>query len=251
MDDPGTRGRGWRMVRRRLTFANVTAGTALFFALGGGAYAASSSFVGQHGNINTCVPRNGGEVNVWKPGHRCTGGRVNLAFPVVGAPGAKGATGPAGPAGATGPTGPAGPTGAPNPNATTVDGETVTKLQLREATPASGTTSETLYSGQGLTILAECDSTGSASLVANGPAGADAELTVSGFGSAGPAAFGSQTHTLGAASQAALGPAGSGQSSFSYAGSGGQVATGSIGYQAAPSYSTYAGCAFFGTVTAG
>ena len=135
-----------RIIPTRVTSAHAVAGVALFVALGGGAYAATGSpFIGPHGNINTCVPPGGGGVNVWKPGHRCTGGRVGLAFPVVGQPGATGQTGP------TGLTGPTGATGAPNPSATTVDGQTVTKLLLKEPTPASGTTSMALYTGAGLT----------------------------------------------------------------------------------------------------
>jgi len=232
------------MIRTRFTFANVIAGTALFVALGGGAYAATTSFVGPHGNINTCVPPAGGEVNVWKPGHRCTGGRVGLAFPVMN----QGTTGSTGPTGLTGATG---ATGVPNPAATTIDGQTVTKLSLKEPTPASGTTSVTLYSGAGLTILADCDSLGNASLQANGPASADSELTVSGYQNGGTGYYGSQTNTLGPASLAALGPANAGEAAFSYASSAGQVATGSIGYQKAPSLGSFAGCAFFGTVISG
>jgi hypothetical protein len=228
-----------RTIRSRFTFANIVAGTALFVALGGGAYAATSSFVGPHGNINTCVPPAGGEVNVWKPGHRCTGGRVGLAFPVNAQPGATGLTG------ATGATGQA------NPAATTVDGQTVTKLQLKEATPTSATASVTLYSGSGLTILANCDTSGNASLQANGPASADSDLTVSGYQNGGTGYYGSQTNTLGAASLAALGPANAGEAAFSYASSGGQVVTGNIGYQKAPSLGSFAGCAFFGTVISG
>ena len=234
-----------RTIRSRFTFANIVAGTALFVALGGGAYAATSSFVGPHGNINTCVPPAGGEVNVWKPGHRCTGGRVGLAFPVNAQPGTTGSTGPTGLTGATGATGQA------NPAATTVDGQTVTKLQLKEATPTSATASVTLYSGSGLTILANCDTSGNASLQANGPASADSDLTVSGYQNGGTGYYGSQTNTLGAASLAALGPANAGEAAFSYASSGGQVVTGNIGYQKAPSIGSFAGCAFFGTVISG
>jgi len=233
------------MIRTRFTFANIVAGTALFVALGGGAYAATTSFVGPHGNINTCVPPAGGEVNVWKPGHRCTGGRVGLAFPGNVQAGATGSTGPTGLTGATG------ATGLPNPAATTVDGQTVTKLSLKEPTPTSGTTSVTLYSGAGLTILAACDSSGNASLQANGPASADSELTVSGYQNGGTGYYGSQTNTLGPASLAALGPASAGQATFSYASSAGQVVTGNIGYQKAPSLGSFAGCAFFGSVISG
>lgn len=234
-----------RMIRTRFTFANIVAGTALFVALGGGAYAATTSFVGPHGNINTCVPPAGGEVNVWKPGHRCTGGRVGLAFPGNVQAGATGSTGPTGLTGATG------ATGLPNPAATTVDGQTVTKLSLKEPTPTSGTTSVTLYSGAGLTILAACDSSGNASLQANGPASADSELTVSGYQNGGTGYYGSQTNTLGPASLAALGPASAGQATFSYASSAGQVVTGNIGYQKAPPLGSFAGCAFFGSVISG
>jgi len=234
-----------RLIRGRY----IVVATVLCVALGGGAYAlaaSSSPFIGAHGNINTCVPVNGGEVNVWKPGHRCTGGRVGLAFPTGGAQGAAGATGPSG---ATGPTGPT------NPSATTVDGETLTKLTLKVPTPTTGTTSQTLYNGtaagNALAIVADCGDTGTASLVANGPASADSDLSVSGYASGGTDAFGSQTATLGPATNATLGPAGSGETSFSYSTSGGTVVTGQIGYQSAPSSGSYAGCTFSGTLTTG
>ena len=233
-----------RLIRSRLTVTNVAVALGLFLAIGGVAYAAGgSSFIGPHGMINTCVPPRGGEVNVWTPGHRCSGGRVPLAWP------GRAQNGAAGPAGTTGASGATGATGPTNPAATTVDGETVTKLLLKEPTPASGTTSIALYSADGLTILAACDHTGTASLQANGPASADSELTVNGF--QGGASFGSQTHALGPASVAPLGPAGSGETSFSYADTAGQVISGQIGYQAAPSLGTSPGCAFFGVVASG
>ena len=237
-----------RLIPRRLTVVNGAVALAVFAALGGVAYAATgASFIGPHGNINTCVPAAGGEVNVWKPGHRCTGGRVGLAFP---ARAQNGAQGPAGQAGAVGATGPTGATGPVSPNATTVDGETVTKLALREATPGSGTTTQTLNATDGLTILASCDTSGAASLAANGPATADSELTVGGY--AGVAAFGSQTAALGPASLAVLGPAVSGETSFTYANSSGQIVTGTIGYQRASAFGgSFAGCAFFGAITSG
>jgi len=228
-----------------LTLGKIAAAVAAVAALGGVAYAATGSgFIDSSSHIDACLPPGGGQVHVWLPGHNCSGGWQSLAFA------AATQAGPIGPEGATGPTGATGVTGAPNPSATTVDGDTVTKLQLREATPASSTTTQALYSGNGLTILANCDSTGSASLQANGPASADSELTVSGV-EAGPTPFGSQTATLGSASLASLGPAGSGETSFSYATSSGTVVTGEIGYQHAPSFGSFAGCGFFGTVTAG
>jgi hypothetical protein len=231
---------------RRL-LVKVAAGVCAFAAVGGVAYAASgSSFIGSHGNINTCVPPGGGEVNVWKPGHRCSGGRVGLAFP------AHAQSGTAGPAGPAGPSGPTGATGPVNTNATTVDGENLVKLSLREATPGSGTTSQTLWSNDGLTITASCDSGGAASLTANGPSTADSELTFSGYDSSMTPSFGGQIANLGPSSAAALGPAGSGEVSFSYASNGGPIVTATVGYQHASSYgSSYAGCAFFGTLVYG
>lgn len=236
-----------RPSRPRLTASRAALVLAAFLAFGGVAYAASSkALVGPNGNINSCVSPKGGEVNVWKRGHKCSGGRVNLSWP---ARGGVGPQGPAGPAGVKGATGPTGATGPANPSATTVDGETVTKLSLKQATPATGTTTAALYSAGGLTITAACDNTGAASLTANGPASSDSELTVTGF--EGTAAFGSQTHALAPASNVALGPAGSGEASFSYANAAGQVISGQVGYQSAPSFGATAGCAFFGVVTSG
>jgi hypothetical protein len=211
------------------------AGVTLFAGIAGGAYAAgSSAFIATNGAITSCLPPRGGALHVWLPGHRCSGGWVQLNWNAVGATGATGATGAAGPV---------------NPSATTVDGQTVSKLLLKVPTPGSGTTTSTLYSGSGLTILAECDSSGNASLVANGPSSNDSELTVSGDSTGG--SFGSQTDNLGSSSNATLGPASSGEASFSYASSSGTVLTGSIGYQKTGSFGGYAGCAFFGDITSG
>jgi hypothetical protein len=235
-----------RLIGSRLTVTKAALALALFFAIGGVAYAASgTALIGPHGNINSCVSPNGGEVNVWKPGHHCSSGRVALAWPARAQNGAPGAPGPAGATGATGATGPS------NPAATTVDGETVTKLLLKQATPTTGSSTQTLYSNDGLTVVALCDHTGAASLQANGPASADAELTVSGFQGTGSGSFGSQTATLGATSQVPLGPSGSGEATFSYANAQGQVVSGQIGYQTAPSFGSFAGCGFDGVVTSG
>jgi hypothetical protein len=225
-----------RAVGIRSRTAKLVAVTVLCLGAGSAAYAATSGsqFVGTGESITSCLPPHGGTVHVWLPGHRCSGGWVQLNWGAVGATGAAGATGPAGPV---------------NPSATTVDGQTVSKLLLKVPTPGSGTTTSTLYSADGLTILAECDSSGNASLVANGPSSNDSELTVSGEDTAG--SFGSQTANLGSSSNAPLGPASSGQASFSYASSAGNVLTGSVGYQKASSFGSYAGCAFFGDITSG
>jgi hypothetical protein len=232
MDDQVTpRRRKWA----RLRLPQVAVVVVFLSVLGGAAYAASGgSFVGPHGNLNTCVPVGGGTVRMWKAGHKCSPGRVLVAWAA---------------AGATGATGQTGATGATNPAATTVNGQAVDKLRLEEPTPTSGTTSISLYTGNGLTILADCTSAGVASLVADGPVTADSELTVSGY--QGTSAFGSQTNALGSTSLAVLGPAGSGEASFSYSSSAGAVVSGDVGYQSAPSFGSYGDCGFFGSVTVG
>lgn len=230
-----------RLIRR--SGLRIVACAAVFAALGGVAYAATNpGFIDSSNHINSCLPPDGGQVHVWHPGHGCSGGWQALAFAATAQSGATG------PQGVTGLTGPQGATGPVNPNATTVDGETLAKLSLKEPTPTSSTTVQTLYSGDGLTILANCDNAGNASLQANGPASADAELTVNGVDT-GATPFGSQTNTLGPTSFAPLGAPSSGQTTFSYASSSGAVVTGSIGYQHAPAFGAYSGCGFFGTVT--
>ncbi|MGD0197407.1 MAG: hypothetical protein ABSC56_05820 [Solirubrobacteraceae bacterium] len=227
-----------RAIRTRSGIVKLGAVAVLFLGVGGAAYAAQSSpFIGPAGNINSCVAPHGGYAKVWPPGHRCSGGWLPLAWA------AAGATGPAGATGATGATGPL------NPSAATVNGQAVTKLLLKEPTPGSGTTTATLYGTDGLTILADCSSSGSASLVANGPSSNDSELMFSGSGTTG--AFNGQSDTLGSASNEPLGPAGSGNVSFSYASSAGSVLTGTIGYQSGTAFASYSGCAFFGDVTSG
>jgi hypothetical protein len=106
-------------IRSHLTYANVMATLALFVALGGGAYAAtSSSLVGSGGVITGCVPRSGGALKVIKRGKRCGKGAVALQFDqrgiagTVGATGATGSPGARGSTGTTGLTGPAGPSNA-------------------------------------------------------------------------------------------------------------------------------------------
>jgi hypothetical protein len=227
-------------MRTRVSSWRVVLGgtVAALVAAGGVAYATGANpLIGPHGNINSCVPSDGGQVHIWKPGHGCSGGWQALSWA------AAGATGP------TGTTGTTGATGATSTAATTVDGETLSKLELKLPTPASGTSTTTLYSGNGLAVVANCTNTGVASLQANGPATADSELTVSGY--AGTTSFGSQTATLGPSSLAALGPAGSGETTFSYSSGAGQIVSGQVGYQSAPSFSGYAGCAFFGSVIGG
>src|ERR1700709_307296 len=88
-----------RMLRPRLTFANVIACTALFVALGGTGYAALNLPKNSVGNL----PLQPGAVTAAKV---ADGSLKKVDFGEGQLP--TGATGPAGPTGATGPQGPAG-----------------------------------------------------------------------------------------------------------------------------------------------
>lgn len=99
-------------LRSRLTYANVIASLALFFALGGGAYAAVSA---SNDTIHGCYAKAGGALRVLDPGRSCTRREHALSWNErgpAGEPGPRGATGAAGATGATGATGPQGPAGA-------------------------------------------------------------------------------------------------------------------------------------------
>jgi hypothetical protein len=219
---------------RRFASARIGVVVVALLALGGVAYAATqkenTAFISSAKDIDGCVHPGGGKAHIWLPGHVCSGGWQNIQFAANTQ------------IGATGPTGPT------NPAATTVDGQTLTKLMVKTPTPASTTTSTTLYAKDGLTIVGQCTSGGDASLVANGPASGDSELTYSGYGGTGPGAFGGEVSALGSTSNVSLGPSSAGSTSFTYASSAGQAISGSIGYQSASSFKSYAGCAFFGTV---
>lgn len=110
------------MRRPRLTYANVMASIAVFLALGGGAYAASS-LVGSNGILHGCYAKRNGALRLVPPGRRCSGRELAVTLDAIGPAGPKGpggakgkrgstgATGAVGPAGPAGPTGPAGPQG--------------------------------------------------------------------------------------------------------------------------------------------
>jgi hypothetical protein len=95
-----------RKLGRSLTYANVMATVAVFLALGGGAFAATTGLRAKDGTIHGCVSKRNHVLTVLKAGKRCARGHVALAFNTKGVPGARGL------AGATGPAGPAGPAGA-------------------------------------------------------------------------------------------------------------------------------------------
>ena len=81
-----------KRIRPRLSFANVVSVLALFVALGGGAYAATS-FEGADGTIQGCV-KSDGTLTVVKPGEQCPrhthalvlGGGVSPVYQVGGGP---------------------------------------------------------------------------------------------------------------------------------------------------------------------
>ena len=66
---------------------NAVAFVALFIALGGGAYAATNSFVSSNGVIHGCVPKQGGDLVILKPGKSCGSGTRPLTFDASGQPG--------------------------------------------------------------------------------------------------------------------------------------------------------------------
>jgi collagen triple helix repeat protein len=86
-------------LRNRLTYGNAVATLALFAALGGGAYAATS-LVGSDGTINGCVDRKTGVLRVVEQGRKCNKRRATAIkwrqrgpAGTPGAPGAPGALG--------------------------------------------------------------------------------------------------------------------------------------------------------------
>ncbi len=98
-------------LRGHLSYANVMASIAVFVALGGGAYAATSSFVAGNGTIRGCVSKHGGTLQVVKAGKKCPKRTVALSFNQTGPKGTQGAAGAAGSQGPAGPAGSQGPAG--------------------------------------------------------------------------------------------------------------------------------------------
>jgi len=90
--------------RRRpiLTYSNVVSSLALFAALGGSTWAATSRLVSSSGTINGCVSSRG-TLTIVKPGRRCPRHTTPISFSQRGP---AGAPGPQGPPGQSGPQGP-------------------------------------------------------------------------------------------------------------------------------------------------
>jgi len=96
-------------ISRRLSYANVMSTIAVFAALGGGAYAATSSIPGPDGVVHSCYQVRKGALRVVPAGKKCAKGERALAFSQHGARGLAGTPGGAGAAGAKGEPGPQGP----------------------------------------------------------------------------------------------------------------------------------------------
>ena len=88
------------MMRRHVTYANVMATIAVFIALGGGAFAASS-LIGSDGKVRACVDKSG-DVRIVKKGKKCARGETSVAWHQTGKTGKTGKTGPQGVAGRSG-----------------------------------------------------------------------------------------------------------------------------------------------------
>jgi hypothetical protein len=155
----------------------------------------------------------------------------------------KGATGPAGSPGAPGATGPTGPAVA---SATTVDGQTMTKIfyEVPDSTPSAE-----VYSGDGLSLQASCSAAGEPGLTATST-DPDAELNGSGDNDSSFTHFWASgiggTFTILSTSSTNRG-----SMSFAYANTSNQVVTATFGFDDTPSFGgTNAGCGLWATVVA-
>ncbi len=149
-------------LRPRLNHATVVAYLALFVALGGGAFAATS-LVGGSGEVHACVD-GAGRLTVLKPGKSCGKHRTQIAWNVRAGQGAKGvggAQGLQGPPGATGAAGAAGPAGSPgspgSPGGPGEDGAAGPGAQQFEIGMAAKD-NEVIASAGGVNVLGDCES---------------------------------------------------------------------------------------------
>jgi hypothetical protein len=143
-------------VRPRLNHATIVAYLALFVALGGGAFAATS-LVGGNGEVHACVDGTG-RLTVVKPGKGCGKHRTQIAWNVRAGQGAKGlggAQGLQGPQGATGAAGPAGSAGSPgDPGEEGAAGPGAQQFEVGMAVKHN----EVIASAGGVNVLGDCES---------------------------------------------------------------------------------------------
>src|ERR1035437_1806652 len=100
-----------RRLLSHLSYANVMSSVAVFFVLGGGAYAAISSIPGPDGVIHGCYQKNKGTLRVVPSKKKCLKSELALQWNQQGKPGAPGLAGATGPGGATGQNGSNGTSG--------------------------------------------------------------------------------------------------------------------------------------------
>jgi Collagen triple helix repeat (20 copies) len=135
-------------LRRRLTYANVAASLALFIALGGSAFAASS-FISKSGSITGCVDKSGA-VRIVAAGKKCGKGEKSLKWSQKGPTGKTGKNGKNGNTGAQGLRGLTGPPGsAGTPGSPGQPGENgATNLTVREGPDTADFSSVTCFPGE-------------------------------------------------------------------------------------------------------
>ncbi|HSS39101.1 MAG TPA: hypothetical protein VLT58_10060, partial [Polyangia bacterium] len=162
---------------------------AVLFAMSGGAFAAAGGF-SSGGKLQACVNEEGG-LKLLKAGKHCKRGLKTVGWSIAGPKGATGAAGAKGAAGAAGAAGAQGPAGAPNPSATSVNGQSVTRIF---ATVAPAAPAVQVLSVQGLTLQYSCPTSVETLVTATGLPGGTDNLVWQGNGNAG--AFQGRTEAL-------------------------------------------------------
>ena len=213
-----------RATRRYSSPSMAVALTALVLAAGGTSWAATTA--------TSAASHGGGKAKVLRGPRGFRGPR--------GTAGVAGATGPQGAQGIQGIQGATGPAGAPNPNALTVNGQSVTPIfaTIQPAAPAIQ-----VYSGQGLTIMFSCPTSSNDQVVANGPVAADTNLVWEGNGQGG--AVQGRFENLGPSSAVLIGAGNYGTTVAEYGTSGGHVVSITVGFDDANS-GISSGCSIWG-----
>jgi hypothetical protein len=171
---------GARPRRFRLSYANVAATLALVVAMGGTAYASSHYLITSAKQLKPSVVA-------------ALRGDTGAA----GMPGPAGAAGPTGAPGQGGATGPTGATGPSNPNASSVDFNGVSAINLEQQPGQPGY--NWFFKEDGLTLSEECDNSSNLGIEATST-DPNAELNVSGYNTNGTGTnepFGESNTTLG------------------------------------------------------
>ena len=163
-------------MKSKLSPAWIVAIVAVFFALGGGAYAASGIANGSvtHGKLaNNSVWHNNLGTGVVQSSN--VSPNLLAEFGKSGIPGPAGTNGANGAAGPQGPVGPAGPAGTAGNSPTTA-----LSFAAQDSTAATA-----IYTGDGITIFARCDSTGALTVYASATSVAPGSLSYASSGSEG------------------------------------------------------------------